>query len=88
VQRDEETREQLAVGVERNSDRTDREVAPAQHRRVMEGRSVECAVRKPGGDEQPGVAMEQPPALVAPEDTADSTDDRRIAQRTHERPQT
>ena len=79
VQRQEEAREQLAVDVEPQPDGADRDVAPAQDRRVVERRRVEHAVHEACGDEQPRGAMQRAPAVIAAEDAANVTHDRCIA---------
>ena len=85
VQRQEEAREQLAVEVEaqarrRRSRRSSSAGAGASSKR----RPVEHAVHEAGGDEQPGRAVQRPPALVAAEDPARVAHARCVARGDHE----
>ena len=87
MQRQEEARQEFAVGVEPQPDGADCHVAPAQDRCLVEHRRVEDAVHETGGDEQPCGSVQRSPALVAAERAAEITHDRCIAGREHETPQ-
>lgn len=87
MQREEETREQLAVDVEPNPDGSDRDVTPAKNGSVVKGRPIEHAVHETRGDEEPRGAMQRPPAVIAAEHAANVTHDRCFARGAHKAPQ-
>ena len=84
MQREEEAREQLSVDVEADPDGSDRDVAPAQDGSVGKGRPVEHAVHETRGDEEPGGAVQRPPALVAAEHAANVAHARHVSHGEHE----
>ena len=68
VQREKEACDEFAIDVEAEPDGSDRDIRPAQERRMVKRRSVEYSVEEPGSDEKPGRAMQHSPPLVASED--------------------